>query len=98
MIEEDVDSLEPGAIGGVFYEQISGLTAGRATCRGASAASQNVLLSSIIWPQDHNGFSHQDPGFIDIVTNKSSSATRIYLPPDANTLLVVADQCLRSRD
>jgi xylulose-5-phosphate/fructose-6-phosphate phosphoketolase len=64
----------------------------------ASVASQNILLSSTVWRQDHNGFSHQDPGFIDIVTNKSPSVTRIYLPPDANTLLVVADQCLRSTD
>jgi xylulose-5-phosphate/fructose-6-phosphate phosphoketolase len=51
-----------------------------------------------VWRQDHNGFSHQDPGFIDLVTNKSPSVTRIYLPPDANTLLVVADACLRSTD
>lgn len=64
----------------------------------ASVASQNILLSSTVWRQDHNGFSHQDPGFIDLVTNKSPSVTRIYLPPDANTLLVVADQCLRSTD
>jgi xylulose-5-phosphate/fructose-6-phosphate phosphoketolase len=64
----------------------------------ASVASQNILLSSTVWRQDHNGFSHQDPGFIDIVTNKSPSVTRVYLPPDANSLLVVADQCLRSTD
>ncbi len=64
----------------------------------ASVASQNILLSSTVWRQDHNGFSHQDPGFIDLVTNKSPSVTRLYLPPDANTLLVVADQCLRSTD
>ncbi len=64
----------------------------------ASVASQNILLSSTVWRQDHNGFSHQDPGFIDVVTNKSPSVTRIYLPPDANTLLVVVDQCLRSTD
>jgi xylulose-5-phosphate/fructose-6-phosphate phosphoketolase len=61
-------------------------------------ASQNILLSSTVWRQDHNGFSHQDPGFIDIVTNKSPTVTRIYLPPDANTLLAIADQCLRSTD
>jgi xylulose-5-phosphate/fructose-6-phosphate phosphoketolase len=61
-------------------------------------AAQNILLSSTVWRQDHNGFSHQDPGFIDLVTNKSPSVTRIYLPPDANTLLAVADQCLRSTD
>jgi len=64
----------------------------------ASVASENILLSSTVWRQDHNGFSHQDPGFIDLVTNKSPGVTRIYLPPDANTLLVVADQCLRSTD
>ena len=64
----------------------------------ASVASQNILLSSTVWRQDHNGFSHQDPGFIDLVTNKSPSVCRVYLPPDANTLLAVADQCLRSRD
>jgi xylulose-5-phosphate/fructose-6-phosphate phosphoketolase len=64
----------------------------------ASVASQNILLSSTVWRQDHNGFSHQDPGFIDLVTNKSPSVTRVYLPPDANTLLAVVDQCLRSID
>jgi xylulose-5-phosphate/fructose-6-phosphate phosphoketolase len=64
----------------------------------ASVASQNILLSSTVWRQDHNGFSHQDPGFIDVVTNKSPSVTRIYLPPDANCLLSVADHCLQSTD
>jgi xylulose-5-phosphate/fructose-6-phosphate phosphoketolase len=64
----------------------------------ASVASENILLSSTVWRQDHNGFSHQDPGFIDLVTNKGSSVVRIYLPPDANTLLAVADHCLRSTD
>ncbi|MBI5503307.1 MAG: phosphoketolase family protein [Deltaproteobacteria bacterium] len=64
----------------------------------ASVASQNLLLSSTVWRQDHNGFSHQDPGFLDVVTNKSPSVTRLYLPPDANCLLVVADHCLRSTD
>jgi xylulose-5-phosphate/fructose-6-phosphate phosphoketolase len=59
-------------------------------------SSENILLSSTVWRQDHNGFSHQDPGFIDLVTNKSSSVTRVYLPPDANTLLSVMDHCLRS--
>ncbi|WP_433236442.1 phosphoketolase family protein [Streptosporangium sp. CA-135522] len=61
-------------------------------------ASLNYLLSSHVWRQDHNGFSHQDPGFIDVVMNKKASVVRIYLPPDANTLLSVADHCLRSRD
>jgi xylulose-5-phosphate/fructose-6-phosphate phosphoketolase len=61
-------------------------------------ASLNYLLSSHVWRQDHNGFSHQDPGFIDHVVNKSAEIIRVYLPPDANTLLSVADHCLRSRD
>lgn len=60
-------------------------------------ASLNYLLTSHVWRQDHNGFSHQDPGFIDHVANKKSDVIRIYLPPDANTLLSVADHCLRSR-
>jgi xylulose-5-phosphate/fructose-6-phosphate phosphoketolase len=61
-------------------------------------ASLNYLLTSHVWRQDHNGFSHQDPGFIDHVANKKSSVIRIYLPPDANTLLSVTDHCLRSRN
>jgi xylulose-5-phosphate/fructose-6-phosphate phosphoketolase len=61
-------------------------------------ASLNYLLSSHVWRQDHNGFSHQDPGFIDHVVNKKAEIIRVYLPPDANTLLSVADHCLRSRD
>ena len=61
-------------------------------------ASLNYLLTSHVWRQDHNGFSHQDPGFIGHVANKKASVTRIYLPPDANTLLSVADHCLRSRE
>jgi xylulose-5-phosphate/fructose-6-phosphate phosphoketolase len=58
--------------------------------------SLNILISSTVWRQDHNGFTHQDPGFIDVVTNKSAWITRVYLPPDANCLLSVADHCLRS--
>lgn len=61
-------------------------------------ASLNYLLTSHVWRQDHNGFSHQDPGFIDHVVNKKADVIRVYLPPDANTLLSVADHCLRSRD
>jgi len=61
-------------------------------------ASLNYLLTSHVWRQDHNGFSHQDPGFIDHVVNKKADVVRVYLPPDANTLLSVADHCLRSRD
>ncbi len=60
-------------------------------------ASLNYLLASHVWRQDHNGFSHQDPGFIDHVVNKKADIVRVYLPPDANTLLSVADHCLRSR-
>jgi xylulose-5-phosphate/fructose-6-phosphate phosphoketolase len=61
-------------------------------------SSLNYLLSSHVWRQDHNGFSHQDPGFIDHVVNKKAEIIRVYLPPDANTLLSVMDHCLRSRD
>ncbi len=61
-------------------------------------ASLNLLITSTVWRQDHNGFTHQDPGFLDVVVNKSSAVTRIYLPPDANCLLSVADHCLRSEN
>jgi len=64
----------------------------------APVASLNLLITSTVWRQDHNGFTHQDPGFLDVVVNKSPSVTRIYLPPDANCLLSVADHCLRSTD
>ena len=64
----------------------------------APIASLNYLLSSHVWRQDHNGFSHQDPGFIDHAVNKKADIIRVYLPPDANTLLSVADHCLRSRN
>ena len=60
-------------------------------------ASLNYLLSSTVWRQDHNGFTHQDPGFIDHVINKKAEIVRVYLPPDANCLLSVMDHCLRSR-
>jgi xylulose-5-phosphate/fructose-6-phosphate phosphoketolase len=63
-----------------------------------SIASLNYFLTSHVWRQDHNGFSHQDPGFIDHVVNKKADVVRVYLPPDGNTLLSVADHCLRSRD
>jgi xylulose-5-phosphate/fructose-6-phosphate phosphoketolase len=61
-------------------------------------ASLNLLITSTVWRQDHNGFTHQDPGFLDVVVNKSASVTRIYLPPDVNTLLSVANHCLRSEN
>ncbi len=62
----------------------------------APISSLNILLSSLVWRQDHNGFTHQDPGFLDVISNKSGNVARIYLPPDANCLLSVADHCLRS--
>jgi xylulose-5-phosphate/fructose-6-phosphate phosphoketolase len=64
----------------------------------AAISSINLLISSLVWRQDHNGFTHQDPGFLDVVTNKSPEVTRIYLPPDGNCLLSVTDHCLRSQD
>src|SRR6195256_6066502 len=71
-------------------------------CNGLSwrapIPSLNLLITSTVWRQDHNGFTHQDPGFLDIVANKSPAVTRIYLPPDVNTLLSVADHCLRSEN
>ena len=63
-----------------------------------SIASLNLLITSTVWRQDHNGFTHQDPGFLDVVVNKSANVTRIYLPPDVNCLLSVADHCLRSEN
>ncbi len=62
----------------------------------APISSLNLLITSVVWRQDHNGFTHQDPGFLDVVANKSPEVTRIYLPPDANCLLSVADHCLKS--
>jgi xylulose-5-phosphate/fructose-6-phosphate phosphoketolase len=63
-----------------------------------AVASLNLLITSTVWRQDHNGFTHQDPGFLDVVVNKSANVTRIYLPPDVNSLLSVADHCLRSQN
>jgi xylulose-5-phosphate/fructose-6-phosphate phosphoketolase len=64
----------------------------------APVSSLNLLITSTVWRQDHNGFTHQDPGFLDVVVNKSPRVTRIYLPPDSNCLMSVADHCLRSRN
>jgi len=64
----------------------------------AGISSLNLLVTSTVWRQDHNGFTHQDPGFLDVVVNKSAEVTRIYLPPDVNSLLSVADHCLRSEN
>ncbi|CAN5482019.1 phosphoketolase family protein [soil metagenome] len=64
----------------------------------AKVASLNLLITSTVWRQDHNGFTHQDPGFLDVVVNKSAAVTRVYLPPDVNSLLCVAEHCLKSEN
>ena len=85
-------------IDSMFNQHAKWLKVTRAIPWRAPVASLNYLLSSHVWRQDHNGFSHQDPGFIDHVVNKKAEIVRVYLPPDANCLLSVADHCLRSRD
>ncbi|WP_066366747.1 phosphoketolase family protein [Herbidospora mongoliensis] len=82
----------------MFNQHAKWLDTARAIPWRRPVASLNYLLSSHVWRQDHNGFTHQDPGFLDVVLNKKASVVRVYLPPDANTLLSVADHCLRSRD
>ena len=82
----------------MFNQHAKWLKASRNLTWRKPIASLNYLLSSHVWRQDHNGFSHQDPGFIDHVASKRADVVRIYLPPDANTLLSVADHCLRSRN
>jgi len=82
----------------MFNQHAKWLKVSRALPWRRPVASLNYLLTSHVWRQDHNGFSHQDPGFIDHVVNKKAEVIRVYLPPDANTLLSVADHCLRSRD
>jgi xylulose-5-phosphate/fructose-6-phosphate phosphoketolase len=84
-------------IDSMFNQHAKWLKVTRAIPWRRPIASLNYLLSSHVWRQDHNGFSHQDPGFIDHVTNKKAEIIRVYLPPDTNTLLSVADHCLRSR-
>jgi xylulose-5-phosphate/fructose-6-phosphate phosphoketolase len=84
-------------IDSMFNQHAKWLKVSRKIPWRAPIASLNILLTSHVWRQDHNGLSHQDPGFMDHVANKSSSVVRIYLPPDANCLLSVADHCLRSR-
>ena len=64
----------------------------------APVSSLNLLITSTVWRQDHNGFTHQDPGFLDVVVTKSPAVTRIYLPPDSNSLLAIAERCLQSTD
>jgi xylulose-5-phosphate/fructose-6-phosphate phosphoketolase len=85
-------------IDSMFNQHAKWLKVSREIPWRAPVASLNYLLSSHVWRQDHNGFSHQDPGFIDHVVNKRAEVVRVYLPPDANCLLSVADHCLRSRD
>lgn len=85
-------------IDSMFNQHAKWLKVSRAIPWRKPVASLNYLLTSHVWRQDHNGFSHQDPGFIDHVANKKSDVVRIYLPPDANCLLSVADHCLRSRN
>ncbi|MFI6595974.1 phosphoketolase [Nonomuraea sp. NPDC050536] len=82
----------------MFNQHAKWLEASRKIGWRNPVASLNYLLSSHVWRQDHNGFSHQDPGFLDVVVNKKAEVVRVYLPPDANTLLSVTDHCLRSRD
>ena len=82
----------------MFNQHAKWLTRNRELTWRWPIASLNYLLTSHVWRQDHNGASHQDPGFIDHVANKRPEVVRVYLPPDANTLLSVADHCLRSRD
>ncbi len=84
-------------IDSMFNQHAKWLQSSRRIPWRRNVASLNILLSSHVWRQDHNGFSHQDPGFIDHVMNKTAGVVRVYLPPDANTLLSVADHCLRSR-
>src|SRR5690348_3219753 len=85
-------------IDSMFNQHAKWLTVTRGIPGPRPVASLNYLLSSLVWRQDHNGFSHQDPGFIDHVVNKKAEVIRVYLPPDTNTLLSVADHCLRSRN
>ena len=85
-------------IDSMFNQHAKFLKASKTISWRKPIASLNYLLTSHVWRQDHNGFSHQDPGFIDHVANKKADIVRIYLPPDANCLLSVADHCLRSRN
>ncbi len=82
----------------MFNQHAKWLKVSRALPWRRPIASLNYLLTSHVWRQDHNGFSHQDPGFVDLVTNKKADIVRVYFPPDANTLLWIADHCLRTYD
>jgi len=83
-------------IDSMFNQHAKWLAMSREVPWRAAVSSLNLLITSTVWRQDHNGFTHQDPGFLDLVVNKSPQVTRIYLPPDVNCLLSVADHCLRS--
>ena len=85
-------------IDSMFNQHAKWLAISREISWRAPISSLNLLITSTVWRQDHNGFTHQDPGFLDIVVNKSPSVCRIYLPPDANTLLSVADHCLQAKN
>lgn len=85
-------------IDSMFNQHAKWLTISRELAWRAPIASINLLVTSTVWRQDHNGFTHQDPGFIDVVMNKNPAVTRVYLPPDVNCLLSTADHCLRSED
>jgi xylulose-5-phosphate/fructose-6-phosphate phosphoketolase len=85
-------------IDSMFNQHAKWLEISRKLSWRAEVASLNLLITSTVWRQDHNGFTHQDPGFLDLVANKSMEVVRIYLPPDVNCLLVIADRCFRSTD
>ncbi|HTW57330.1 MAG TPA: phosphoketolase family protein [Terriglobales bacterium] len=85
-------------IDSMFNQHAKWLEVSRHLSWRQAIASLNLLITSTVWRQDHNGFTHQDPGFLDVVVNKSANVTRIYLPPDVNCLLSVADHCLRSQN
>jgi xylulose-5-phosphate/fructose-6-phosphate phosphoketolase len=85
-------------IDSMFNQHAKWLSIARRLSWREEIASLNLLITSTVWRQDHNGFTHQDPGFLDVVVNKSAAVTRIYLPPDVNSLLSVADHCLQSEN
>jgi Phosphoketolase len=85
-------------IDSMFNQHAKWLAMSKEVAWRAPVSSLNLLITSTVWRQDHNGFTHQDPGFLDVVVNKSPAVTRIYLPPDVNCLLSVADHCLNSTD
>ncbi len=85
-------------IDSMFNQHAKWLAMSKAVSWRAAISSLNLLITSTVWRQDHNGFTHQDPGFLDLVVNKSPEVTRIYLPPDVNCLLSIADHCLKSEN